>query len=109
MPKINRSAKDEDLLVAETVKESLLQIMGVPQFFAGVGRKANVGNFETIDVYSAIAIPMGVTIGELNHNSLRQIAAEAATLGFSIASEETFDRYSLIKEMQAPKEESATT
>lgn len=100
MPRLPRDAHEEELQVAETIHKGILQIMGVPQFFAGVGRKANVGNFETIDVYSAVAIPMGVTVGELNEGSLRQIAAEAATIGFEITSAETFSRYSMIKSMQ---------
>jgi len=100
VPRVTRSAEEENLPVAETVHQGLLQIMGVPQYFAGVGRKANVGNYETIDVYSAIAIPMGVTVGDLDRESLRLIAAEAATLGFEIVSSETWARYSLIKEMQ---------
>lgn len=101
MPRLPKDAREEGLPVADVVNQGILQIMGVPQFFAGVGRKANVGNFETIDVYSALAIPMGVTVGELNEESLRQICSEAATIGFEITSSETFSRYSLIKEMQA--------
>jgi|SRR4051812_41467711 hypothetical protein len=100
MPRIPLEPRDAEMPIAEAIQADLLKIIGVPQFFAGVGRKANVGNFETIDVYSAIAIPMGVTIGELNQESLELISARAAEIGFGIASAETFERYSLIKELQ---------
>lgn len=99
MPRISNNPKDEDSLVAEAVERQLKIMPGI-LFFAGVSRKANVGNYETIDVYSGIGIPIGLE-GELNEDTLRQIASEAAEVGFSIVSSETWDRYSLIKEMQA--------
>jgi hypothetical protein len=99
MPRISNNAKDEDSLVAEAIERSVKLMPGV-QFYAGVSRKANVGNYETIDVYSGICLPIGLDV-DLTEEGLRLIASEAADIGFSIVSAETWDRYSLIKEMQA--------
>lgn len=101
MPRVSNNPKDEDSLVAEAVERQLKIMPGI-LYFAGVSRKANVGNYETIDVYSGIGIPVGLLdeSKSLNEETLRTIASEAADIGFSIVSAETWERYSLIKNMQ---------
>jgi hypothetical protein len=68
-----------------------------------VARKANIGNFENIDVGVAADIPVEFS-GQFTpeqFEELKEACAQAAEIGFAIASEETFSRYMQIKEQIA--------
>jgi hypothetical protein len=72
---------------------------GYPMLLAGVNRKINTGNFENIDVYCAISVPIMLVPGQ-DLEAFKQAVVEAAEIGFGIASRETGGRYAKIKEMQ---------
>lgn len=107
MPKINKTAQESssfdspiDNIVSSIPGE--LSLTTSPVFICGVNRKVNIGNFENIDVYAAITIPLaGVSFED--KEQLRASIEEAAAYGFSVVSKETGDRYSLIKDSQQGK------
>lgn len=106
MPKISKSAMEQDLdsPIASTIEEALgsISISTVPVFICGVNRKVNIGNYENIDVYAGIALPLdGVSSGD--KEALSAAIQEAAAYGFSLVSKETGERYYLIKESQSGK------
>lgn len=106
MPKISKNALEQDLdsPLAKTVEESLasISISTVPVFICGVNRKINIGNYENIDVYAGIALPIdGVSLEDREKLSIA--IQDAAAYGFNLVSKETGERYYLIKDSQAGK------
>jgi len=103
MPKINKSAHEQssdspiDNLITLTAGE--VSVSTNPVFICGVNRKINIGNFENVDVYAGICLPINNTSLD-DKEALRAAVQEAAAYGFSLVSKETGDRYSLIKEAQ---------
>lgn len=95
MPKIPHDDKERNL--SEDIQSHLsnITITTKPVFIAGVNRKANVGNFETVDVYAGVALPLDVDPS--NTEELTKAIEEAASLGFAMVSKEAGDRYGLIK------------
>lgn len=73
-----------------------------PVFFCGVNRKINIGNFENIDVYAGISIPL-TDIDPSDREALSEAVKQAAADGFGIVSRETGERYSTIKDSQQGK------
>jgi hypothetical protein len=73
-----------------------------PVFICGVNRKINIGNFENIDVYAGVTIPL-VNIDPSDKEALSEAIKEAAADGFALVSRETGERYTLIKESQQGK------
>lgn len=65
-----------------------------PMVVCGVNRKVNIGNYENIDVYVGVSLPIS-SIGE--SDDIREAVKEAARVGIEMASEETFSRYEAIK------------
>lgn len=106
MPKISKNAIEQDLgsPVANIVENNLANIVvsTSPVFICGVNRKINIGNFENIDVYAGIAIPLENCSIE-DKEELASVVQDAAAYGFSLVSKETGDRYLLIKESQSGK------
>ncbi len=100
MPKISNDPTEEGSVISDAVQQLLTM---TPVFICGVNRKANIGNFENIDVYSAIALPMpeAANIGQLTDVELTAIVAHTAEIGFQIVSAETFQRYDTIKKLIA--------
>lgn len=96
MSKINRDA-DDPSPIADAVHKL---IVSAPVLIIGVNRKANVGNYETVDVYAGIALPMPEAI-DASPEVLREVVAEYAELGISIVAKETADRYTAIKNMMS--------
>lgn len=106
MPKINRSAQEESLgsPIEQVVNlvSGEISVSSSPVFICGVNRKVNIGNFENIDIYAGITIPLaGVDPGD--KEALNEAVKEAAAYGFSLVSKETGERYMLIKEGQQGK------
>lgn len=100
MPKLSKTAGEEtrDQLIAEEMKAIIPTIAVTPTVMVttGVNRKVNIGNFETVDVYTAVTLPVPeVSIADLE--SLKQAVREGTELGFAMASRETGERYDLIK------------
>jgi hypothetical protein len=91
MPRVSTDAIDK------SQPNPMQQINNVPTITCGVQRKAFIGNFETVDIFCSVTLPVpegsGLTMEELKP-FLEQVAQE----GFSMVSKETGDRYELIKE-----------
>ena len=102
MSKLTKTAQEqsEGSPIEQTIANSPGIMMSTnPVFICGVNRKINIGNFENIDVYAGISIPLsGVSF--LDKTALTAMVEEAAAYGFNVVSKETGERYSLIKESQ---------
>ena len=103
MPNISKNGKDQtqNSAISEAIEQTLssISVTTVPVFICGVNRKANIGNFENIDIYSGLALPLTwESIQDLD--SLHEAITKSAELVFEITSSETFQRYSLIKDAQ---------
>jgi hypothetical protein len=106
MPKINRSAQEESLgSPIEQVVNLMSQEISIstnPVFICGVNRKINTGNFENVDVYAGVTIPL-TNIDPSDREALSEAVKNAAAEGFAMVSRETGERYMLIKEGQQGK------
>lgn len=97
MPKINPDPNDENVPKLATHAQGIVPSGAV--VITGVGRKVNTGNYENIDLYAGVTIPLSVLPDDLD--KFKEAVAAACELGFLLASQETGSRYNLIKEMQA--------
>lgn len=105
MPKITQSAQEQSVgapLVEMVSANPSLSVSTSPVLVCGVNRKVNIGNFENIDIYAGITLPLS-SVSLEDKEALSKAIEEAAAYGFSIVSKETGDRYSLIKESQQGK------
>lgn len=106
MPKITKSAHEQSTdSPIEQVVNLMAQEISIstnPVFICGVNRKINIGNFENIDVYAGITIPL-TGIDPSDRDALAEAVKAAAMDGFSMVSKETGERYTLIKESQQGK------
>jgi hypothetical protein len=105
MPKISQNAFEQS--TGSPVVESVslnpsLTMSTTPVLVCGVNRKINIGNFENIDIYAGISLPLNQVSLE-DKEALTKAIEEAAAYGFAIVSKETGDRYGLIKESQQGK------
>lgn len=106
MPKINRSAQEESIgspiEQAVNLVSGQISVSSTPVLICGVNRKVNIGNFENIDVYAGITIPLeGLDVSD--REAFAEAVRDAATYGFSLVSKETGERYALIKDGQQGK------
>jgi len=106
MPKITRTAQEQS---TDSPIEQVINLMAQeisistnPVFICGVNRKINIGNFENIDVYAGVTIPL-INIDPSDREALSEAVKAAAVDGFSMVSRETGERYTLIKESQQGK------
>ncbi len=104
MPKVSNNASDktnEDSLTGklEPFTQNIVMTTN-PVVITGVQRKANVGNFETTDVYCAVALPINWTeaLSDDNFEELKALMVDAIEKGFFITSYETAVRYKTIKD-----------
>jgi hypothetical protein len=106
MPKINKSAHEESMgsPIDQVVNlmSGEISISTSPVFICGVNRKVNIGNFENVDIYAGITIPMA-NVDPADKEALAEAVANAAAYGFSLVSKETGERYMLIKDGQQGK------
>ena len=106
MAKINSNASDKQN-DAMTTTSNLLDSITVttnPVVITAVQRKANLGNFETLDIYMAVAIPQS-DLANMDEATLRESLEKAADFGFSVVGKETGDRYRSIKEQSRANEQ----
>lgn len=85
--------------VESAVRKILPDLVSAPIFIAGVNRKLNLGNFENLDIFSAITIPMPM-VDLSNIEELKEVARDTAALAFEIVARETGDRWRELKELQ---------
>ena len=100
MATVPRDMDDEVAPLAETVERALstIAITTQPVVIIGVNRKVNIGNFENIDVYAGLALPIpGASVERLDE--LREVVEQVADEGMKIAAAETYKRYASIKEL----------
>lgn len=103
MPKITQNAEEQsngspiDQAVSALTGE--ISLSSTPIFICGVNRKINIGNFENVDVYAGITIPLD-GIDPKDREAFSEAVKDAAAYGFSLVSRETGERYTLIKESQ---------
>ena len=104
MPKQSHDAGEQtrDNPIGDAVQATIsnVSVTTQPVVICGVNRKANIGNFETIDCYSAVAIPVGEVASD-DIDTLVQAVRDAADIGFTLTSSATFERYKLIKDSLA--------
>ena len=108
MPDKKPNAKDieDSSALARAVEEALatVSVTTTPVVIVGVNRRANIGNYEHIDIYGGVALPMiGSSLED--PEALSRAVQDAAEIGFREASRETFNRYSLIKDAANPRQE----
>ena len=89
----------DDRSLADHIQEGLanISITTKPVVIVGVQRKANIGNFENIDVYAAVALPVDVPLFS-SPEQLTQALRDAADYGFQLVGTATAERYNTIKE-----------
>ena len=103
MPKISKTAHEQstDSPIVEIINTLTqeISISNNPTFVCGVNRKINIGNFENIDIYAGITLPLA-NVSLEDKEQLEKVIRDAAEYGFSLMSKETGERYLLIKESQ---------
>lgn len=104
MPKISKTALEQSMdsyldQVVNILSNEIVSASPTPIFICGVNRKINIGNFENIDVYAGITLPLNGVSYE-DKETLEQAIRDAATYAFSLMAKETGERYILIKESQ---------
>lgn len=106
MPKINKSAQEESLgspiEQAVNLVSGEISVSSTPVLICGVNRKVNIGNFENIDIYAGITVPLN-GVDPSDREAMAEMVKEAAAYGFGLVSKETGERYMLIKEGQQGK------
>jgi hypothetical protein len=82
----------------ETLKDVTMHA-STPVFICGVNRRLNVGNYEHVDIYAGVTVPlMGVLPEDVE--TFKKAIQDAAELAFGLASQETGKRYHELKDMQ---------
>lgn len=97
MPKMPSNAGDKQQDAFTTTTQLMENTLSQLSIIAAVQRKANVGNYETIDLYMAVALPVK-DVDTADKESLTEALNEAAAYAFNVAAKETGDRYVAIKE-----------
>jgi len=101
LPKPSKTAQEEtDNKLEELGLAAVKGMIPYPVMVSGVNRKINTGNFENIDVYSGIAIPL-MAFPHEDLEAFKAATEAAAELGFSVTSKETGERYQRIKDLQS--------
>lgn len=100
MPKITQTPQEQPGNIAALVETQAVTLVHTmqPVVMLGVNRKINIGNFENIDVYAAVSLPLNASYDDVE--DLKQAVIDAAEIGFAMTSQETGNRYTAIKELQ---------
>lgn len=102
MPRINQNAQEENNEgLDEKVKDMLpaVVVSTNPVVICGVNRRIGLANYEHIDIYAGVALPLDA-IALQDPEALRNAIAEAAEFGFNAVSQETYARYKLLADAQ---------
>lgn len=102
MPKINQNATEQNTQNIDAKMQEFLPNVVIttnPVVICGVNRRIGLGNYEHLDIYAGIALPISHEY-LADTESLNLAIAQAAEQGFNIVSKETYDRYMLLVEAQ---------
>lgn len=97
MPKITRNPIDEELGSAMEKENAAHIVQTQGTLVCGVGRKINIGDYENLDVYSSVTLPIDIS-DVVEMDDLKSIIESVADVAFEAVSRETGARYRLIKE-----------
>lgn len=99
MARLANTASDKQTSALEKTSDMMpsVTITTNPVVITAVQRKANIGNFETIDIYMAVAMPTSME-ALVDADALETALTQAAEFGFSVAAKETGKRYHVIKD-----------
>jgi hypothetical protein len=99
MARLANTASDKQTSALEKTSDLMqnITITTNPVVITAVQRKANIGNFETIDIYMGVAMPQSL-LDVTDAASMEKALTEAAEFGFSVAAKETGKRYHVIKD-----------
>lgn len=99
MANLNPEAAVEVQSLADRVSATLdsLVITTKPVVICGVQRKVNVGDYENIDVYCGLALPVDID-ASMDTDAVMEAISDTILKGFHVTSSETLARYKLIKE-----------
>jgi len=99
MPNINENTSDKivnkgsDLMNEATMTAATTQM---PVITCGVNRRINLGNYEHLDIFSGLSLPLDT---ELTQDLLEKVTNKIAE-GMNIVSRETNERFQMITEAQ---------
>jgi len=99
MPNINESTTDKitnkgpDLMNESTMTAS---ITNLPVVTCGVNRRVNLGNYEHLDIFAGLALPIDLV---LTDEILEKISTRIAET-MNVVSRETNERFKMITEAQ---------
>lgn len=104
MPGLNKNATDHtnNNMVnheVETMKDIAIHATS-PVFICGVNRRLNVGNFEHVDIYCGLSVPVIGILPQDDIETFKKAIEDAAELAFGMASQETGKRYHELKDLQ---------
>lgn len=99
MAKMSPDAATESQSLDDHLSDVMAQMVVTtkPVMVCGVQRKANIGNYENIDIYCAVALPIDLS-ADMNSDELTAALSEVAKYGFHVTSTETLTRYKKVKE-----------
>jgi len=84
----NFNDRTDDVLLGAAVSRT-------PFVSVGVNRRINIGNYEHLDIYAGVAVPVGADMEEIKDDVSNSIAD-----AMRVVSTETNNRYQMIKDAQ---------
>lgn len=92
----------DDNVVTSTQFDNVMGNLAVstkPIMICSVLRRINIGNYEHIDVYAGVALPMD-SVDSTDFEALQSVVEKTSEVGFALTSSETNKRYEFIKNLQ---------
>jgi hypothetical protein len=98
MPTKDKNASEQtNANKAESIQDVAFAsaLTGKPFISCGVNRRMNLGNFEHLDIYAGITVPVGSDM-----ESMKEEISIAIADAMKVVSQETYERFSAIKQAQ---------
>lgn len=101
MSRINEN-NQQPTPIADSIEKTLsnISITSRPVVICGVNRKVNIGNYESVDIYAGICLPIGEEFDHLDPDSFSDTLEKVAEYGFRLTSQEANKRYQRLKDFQ---------
>lgn len=101
MGRINENNQEPSPL-ADSVEKTLstFAVSTNPVIICGVNRKVNIGNYESVDIYAGVCLPVSSEFDHEDIGAFAPILEKVAEYGFKLTSQEANKRYQLLKEFQ---------